>query len=95
MTKSTNITPVMAVRIFVEQEVMKRYNGSIPARIDFVESPVFAGFSIEVKIPGQSRVVHVTPKQINNLSDTSVLEEIADDVKYALYLLLDEDEDAE
>jgi hypothetical protein len=78
----------------IKYAFMKRYSDTIPVGLRFVEGGMaMIPFMVEVSVAGQKRLVGVTRKQEETLPHSS--QEIIDEVLFAAFLLLDEDEDWE
>lgn len=87
------LKPSRILEIQVLQQVAARHGGLIPVKLRFAESAVMQGVSITAEVPGQIRTVMVTGSQLRAIGSQQVQEAIVDEVCFAIFLLLDKDED--
>lgn len=73
--------------------VVSRYGNVAPVRIDFVKGEMMSAVDVKVSVPGQHRVVSVSKQDLEHILDPNVLSRVSDEVLFAIYILLDEDED--
>lgn len=76
--------------------VSSKYNGVLPVKMNLVEdrtSPMSNCFYIEVGVPGQVRRIPISVKQLQSLNDADTVDEVKDEVLFAIFLLLDEDDE--
>lgn len=88
----TTTNKLLTARIV--SDVLARYNNACAVKLEFEPGTVMAGLTIKCSIPGQSRTVLIDKKRLTTwMAKLEVYEEIRDEVLFAIFLLLDEDED--
>lgn len=77
----------------VRQEIASRYNGACPVSVTVtVNETMMSAFNVTLSVPGQTRTVQVTRKQVHMFSDPKVREEVMDEILFAVFVLLDEED---
>lgn len=87
---ATGLSELRALEIEVVERIRSDRGGELLVKITSKESDVMSGYVFTASIPGQTRSVTVTAKQLK-LPHKDLVEYIVDELKYAIYLLLDED----
>lgn len=87
--------------IEIQTAVAAKYNGTLPIRMELLPSDVMdRWYMVKLSIPGMDKLVPINSHSLSVIMKGSELalaakEEIIDSVLYAIFLMLDEDEDEE
>lgn len=91
---TTQIDPRGRVlEIILLNALREKYGDPVPVSVTVRNAVVMSGAEIVVSIPGQSRTIFVAKRDLEQLASAVMSERICDEVLFAVYLLLDEDED--
>lgn len=89
-----NVSKERALEIYVRSALWERYNGEMPAKVTIGRSQgMMLGLQVTVSIPGQDRVIMIPDREMMGMSLDQLQEHIRDEVLFAVFLLLDEDEE--
>lgn len=91
---AAGISELRALEIEVVERIRSDRGGELPVRIVSRENEVMAGYVFTASVPGQTRSVTVGKNDLS-LSHVALVEKLVDELKYAIYLLLDEDAEEE
>lgn len=78
--------------IYLSTSIAQRYGGRLPVRLEVERHQVMRGFLATACIPGQDRAVYVKEDCWLH-GDDGERDQIVDDVHFAIYKLLEEEED--
>lgn len=86
-----NITPRRQLEIALVKGVTDRYSGLCPVGILVEDSLIFAGsYEVKLSVAGQTRSILISRKKLTAME---TFDEILDEILFATFLLLDEDQD--
>lgn len=85
----TNIAPTRQAELIIISALAAQYNGVCPVRIEVSEGEMLAShLQAKISVPGQSRVYAFKSSELSTPEGT---EQVLEEVRFAVYLLLDED----
>jgi hypothetical protein len=86
---------IRASELAILAKLAQRYDGGvIPVRLSMYENLALYGYNIKASIPGQSREVFIPHRDIVlSMTNADILERIVEEIAFAIFLLMDEDED--
>ena len=80
-----------ALELQIRHHLTMSHNGCLPCELVFTKGTVLGGLTIVAVVPGQTRAVHLTNADLA-LDFSDLVEKAVEDVGFAVYVLLEEDQ---
>lgn len=91
MTTNVDLKVITAARL--TQVITARYSGNMPVSLSVTDSLIMSGVDVKIGVEGASRTIHLSPTQLLRYQTIDGQDAVEEEVLYAAFLLLDENED--